>query len=151
MSIKPENQFISGVHAHLKDVYFEKMANPFRSGTADVWYSGMMGDAWIEYKYVPLIPKTANVSVNVSERQRAWLLDRFVEGRRVYVIVGCPQGGMVVHPHNLGVTYSPDEFRRRLQSRKQLADWIREQTGTSPCRTPKLSSLPPKSPRPSIG
>lgn len=148
---KPENQFISGVHSHLKDVYFEKMANPFRSGTADVWYSGVKGDAWIEYKFIPLIPKSAHIQAAVSERQRAWLLDRFVEGRNVHVIVGCPEGGMVIHPHNLGASYSPEEFRRRLQSRKQLAEWIREQTGSSPCRTPKVSSLPPKSPKPFTG
>lgn len=141
MSTKPENQFISGIHAHLKDVYHEKMNNPFRSGTADVWYSGLNGDVWIEYKYIPLIPKSAHIRPAISERQRAWLLDRFTEGRTVYVVVGCPEGGVVIAPQHFGSAYGPEEFRQRLLSRKQLAEWIREHTGQSPCRTRSQSLL----------
>jgi hypothetical protein len=137
---KPENTFISGVHSYMKDVYHEKMNNPFSSGTADVWYSGAKADLWVEYKYIPLIPKTAGIKPNLSERQRIWLLDRYVEGRRVAVVVGCPEGGVLYLPPDFGVVYAPEVFRQQLRSRKQLADWIRDQTGTSPCRILKVSS-----------
>jgi hypothetical protein len=138
---KPENTFISGVHSHLKDVYHEKMNNPFSSGTADVWYSGSKADLWVEYKYLPQIPKSTAIRPNLSERQRIWLLDRYVEGRRVAVVVGCPEGGVIWHPPDVGATLAPEVFRSQLRSRQQLADWIREHTGTSPCRLPRASSL----------
>ena len=46
MSTKPENTFIGSVHKKFggKKPYIEKMYNPLRSGTPDVYYSGDVGD-----------------------------------------------------------------------------------------------------------
>lgn len=147
MASKPESTFIRSVHAHLGDVYAEKMNNPFRSGTADVWYSGRKGDAWAEYKFVPKVPKTAQIVPDLSERQKLWLQQRLEEGRRVLVIVGCPEGGVFFEPGEWNVGISPTEFRARVLSRSALAAAIREITGTSPCRIPAQSSPRRKSQR----
>jgi hypothetical protein len=54
VSSKPETTFIQSIHRHLpKEVYREKMANPYRGGTPDVWYSGYKSDLWVEYKFIP--------------------------------------------------------------------------------------------------
>lgn len=140
MSRKPENTFISGVHRQkaLKKVYSEKMSNPWRAGTADVWYSGELGDIWIEYKYLPKVPKSKAILPDLSPRQRKWLRDRWTEGRSVAVVLGHPDGAYVY----LNCTWEDEQDSTALIegsiSRSQLAEWIREQTGDSPCLSQPL-------------
>lgn len=144
--MKAENQFIASVHKHLPLVYREKMNNPYRRGTADVWYSGAKGDCWVEYKYVPgdIRRRRTNVPVDVTAQQLKWLSDRAREGRRVYVIVGCTEGG-VMFDAMAGITpLAPSVFLGSVLSRKELADVISSITGTSPCLLPSKSSTPPK-------
>lgn len=151
LASKPESTFIRGVHAHLRDVYFEKMNNPFRSGTADVWYSGLKGDVWVEYKYIPKIPKVAQIVPDLSERQKLWLQGRLAENRQVRVVVGCPEGGVIYKDGEWMQGISPADFRARLLLRSALAAEIREITGVSPCRTPALSSPQQKLPQQATG
>lgn len=140
MSSKPENTFIRSVHTHLKGVYFEKMANPWRAGTADVWYSGKKGDLWIEYKYVPTIPKRTTILPDLSPRQLKWLNDRDAEGRRVVVVVGHPKGGVVFQPGTFTTPMPPEEFVSKTLSRPDLAGWILHLVGESPCRSQRSCS-----------
>jgi len=140
MSQKPENAFISGVNRHLKDVYSEKMSNPWRAGTADVWYSGDRGDLWIEYKYVEKIPKSLEIRPALTPRQRKWLNDRHGEGREVAVILGCPDGGVIYIHGAWNKPLNTEEFCSRISSRKGIAQWIRSITGVSKCRS---SDSPP--------
>ena len=88
----PENRFIQRVHKKLSsEVYREKMHNPYRGGTPDVWYSGKGGDCWVEYKWLPRQPKRVPTPA-LSELQKKWLRGRFLEGRDVMVVVGFPDG-----------------------------------------------------------
>jgi hypothetical protein len=81
MARKPENTFIASVHKHLQCTYFEKMNNPYRSGTPDVWYSGDKSDLWAEYKFIQSIPVKVDVRLDLSELQKLWLRRRYEEGR----------------------------------------------------------------------
>lgn len=141
MAIKPENQFIAGVHKYLPDTYKEKMNNPFRSGTADVWYSGLAGDVWIEYKYIPKIPKSLEIIPALTQRQLQWLKDRSAEGRNVVVILGCPDGGVFLRNRTWETPMTSEEMKARIMSRKDLAGLIRGITGTSPCLINYLEPL----------
>lgn len=127
MSSKPETTFTHSIHRHLpKEVYREKMANPYRGGTPDVWYSGNKRDLWVEYKFIPKLAVRVPNKIELSELQRLWLEARQVEGRNVAVIVGCPDGGVVLRsPFPREIT-TPD-FQASLLSRKQLAAWIGSQ------------------------
>lgn len=142
MSSKPENTFIAGVHKYLPDVYKEKMYNPYRSGTADVWYSGNMGDIWIEYKYIPKIPKSLKIVPALTDRQLKWLRDRHAEGRNIAVILGCPSGGVFLRHTHWDTPMTDEEMRSRIMTREHLAGLIRAQTGTSQCLI--VSSKSPK-------
>lgn len=129
MSSKPESSFIRGVHKYLPPgLHFEKMNNPYSSGTPDVYYSGPQGDLWVEYKFLPTLAVRANNKVNLSELQRMWLHGRHKEGRNVAVIVGCPDGGTVLRAPFPREISTPD-IQRELLTRKQLAEWILTQTG----------------------
>jgi len=132
--MKPENQFIKGVHKYLKGgPYFEKMSNPWRSGTPDVWYSGDKGDIWIEYKYVPYIPRSNEILPDLSPRQRKWLNDRMSEGRRVAVILGSPDGAVIYVNGQWNQPLSTAQVVERLVSRQSIASWIRDQVGETTC------------------
>lgn len=138
--MKPESRFTNSVNVYLKSkVYFEKMNNPFRAGTADFWYSGKNGDCWIEYKFIPTIPTRTTILPDLSARQLKWLNDRADEGRKVYVVVGHPKGG-VVWPIGLDQPMQPAAFEKLSLTRPQLAAWILGITGESPCRSPKSCS-----------
>ena len=91
-----------------------------------MWYSGSIADLWIEYKYLGRIPKRKVVDVPplLSALQRKWLINRCEEGRYVAVIVGCPNGGVILPGRNWQITYSAREFSRTLLSRTEIAKWI---------------------------
>ena len=132
---KPENRFIESVHRHLPRTYAEKMNNPWRAGTADVWYSGDRGDLWIEYKFIERVPRSAEILPDLTPRQKRWLNNRFNEGRNVAVVLGTPTGGVI---------YRNKEWMRPLDHvtlaglivpRDEIARWIFSQVGASKCRS----------------
>lgn len=112
MSSGPETRFIKSIHRLLpEELYHEKMSNPYRGGTPDVWYSGDKADIWVEYKY----------GKNwLSELQRLWLEARIKEGRKGYVIVGNPTGGEV--------HLTLDKDRGIVMTKSEIAAWLVGQT-----------------------
>lgn len=128
MSSKPETTFIQSIHRHLpKEVYREKMANPYRGGTPDVWYSGNKRDLWVEYKFIPKLAVRVPNKIELSELQRLWLEARQAEGRNVAVIVGHPGGGIVLFspfPREIDT----ETILQNTLTRTRLADWIYART-----------------------
>lgn len=135
MSKGPENTFIGSVHKHLPTkLYHIKNHNQYNGGIADVWYSGVR-DLWVEYKFI-VVPKRPDTVIDlltgknpaISYLQQEWLRSRHGEGRSVGVIVGSKDGGVWFPGLAWDRTYTADEFRKRLQSRKDLADVILKET-----------------------
>lgn len=127
MSRKPETVFIASVHKYLVKghPYCEKMNNPYNSGTADVWYSGVAADWWVEYKFIT-VPKraTTEISPDLSLLQEDWLRERYDEGRRVAVIIGCSKGGVLLLDKTWEQPMSTAFFISKLKTRVELAEWI---------------------------
>lgn len=140
MAAKPENTFIGSVHKKFSGdkPYFEKMYNPLRSGTPDVYYSGVLGDLWVEYKFIPRIPRSAEILPDLTPRQRRWLNDRFAEGRNVAVVLGTPDGGVIYRNQEWNTPLSSTELSARVLSRAEVAQWITSQVGVSPCPSSTL-------------
>jgi hypothetical protein len=98
MASKPETRFQKKIHKHLNaSIHKEKMANQYRGGTPDVWYSGNYGDLWVEYKWISKPALKARIYVHklLSGLQAKWLRERYSEGRNVAVILGTPVGAWV--------------------------------------------------------
>lgn len=134
---KPENSFRMGVHRYLPpELHHEKMNNPYSSGTADDWYSGNKADLWVEYKFLPKTPQRAIVWLTdpsvkkppLSVLQQRWLRERYEEGRTVAVVIGCPDGGIILRDQEWTWEYTPKMFRDRLVPRKAIAQWIVQTT-----------------------
>lgn len=133
MSSKPETTFTASVHRHLpRSLHVEKMNNPYRGGTADVWYSSKK-DIWVEYKF-EVLPKRDNtiVPIDTSELQKGWLNGRYSEGRAVFVVVGCKEGGVIFADLAWNSPLNKQQFLERLMTRQQIALWIMERTGGPP-------------------
>lgn len=128
MAVKPESQFISGIHSKLdREVYRMKNNNPYIGGIPDCYYSGNKGDLWVEYKFIPKLPLKVAVKPDVSALQLDWMKGRHAEGRNIALIVGCPEGGVIFKIHE-EYNLPSDLFRARLKSRTEIADWITKQT-----------------------
>ena len=134
MASKPETSFSLSVHRHLpplKELYREKMNNPYHGGTPDWWYSGRR-DLWLEHKFLPRVPQKGNVwlcNPNVkqpilSRLQQDWLNSRYKEGRNVGVLVGCPLGGVILRDLAWEDELPVSLFRSLILSRQSVADWI---------------------------
>lgn len=130
MAAKPETTFTASIHKLLpKHIYRMKNNNQYVGGIADVWYSGIGGDLWVEYKYLPRTPSRAAVKplTLLSALQAAWLRDRRMEGRNVSVIIGCPDGGVVLTNLEWERELTVKDFTTLLRSKKELAEYISEQ------------------------
>lgn len=136
MAVKPETAFTSSINALLKgkEVYYEKMHNPYRAGTPDYWYSGKSGDLWVEYKFRPSLPArpTTPVPLGLTPRQLDWLAERQAEGRRVAVIFGWGKQAVVLTDKMWLLSFTPNELRARALSRAEVAEWIFHQVGAPP-------------------
>lgn len=129
MAAKPETTFTASVNRKLpRLLHKEKMNNPYRSGTPDFWYSGSKGDLWVEYKFIPKLAIRVDNKVELSELQRIWLNARHAEGRNVAVIVGHPDGGVVLQ-HPFPRELATSRILCSTLTRQELADWILSHTG----------------------
>lgn len=133
MSTKPETNFYESLHRRIKKhepkIHVEKMYNPYRGGTWDVWYSGYGSDLWVEYKWLPKIPvrPTTLVVPGLSALQLEWGAGRYTEGRNLAVILGCPEGGVVYQDTAWEEELEASTFRSMLRTRGQLAEFIIKQ------------------------
>lgn len=139
MSAKPETTFYTSVHRHLpppSKLHREKMANPYRGGTADHWYSGPKADLWIEWKYI-VVPKRDDTVIDlcggkqpiISHLQQDWLASRYREGRHVWVVVGSTLGGVRFGRGRWSVPITKREYASACLPRAVLAQYIAEHTG----------------------
>lgn len=132
MSQGPENRYRDSIHRLLpRELHHEKMHNPYRGGTFDDWYSGNKADIWVEYKWKEL---------NLSPLQAKWGKARFTEGRKVYVIVGNKNGGVLYKAPNswesgVGGTH---------MAKAVIAAWLVDQTMET---QPDADSTKTRSPR----
>lgn len=96
-----EHSYIRSIHDRLRKkapvIYIWKINDPYQGGVADAYYSGA-SDMWVEYKFVKSLPKRIDTKIDpgLSPLQRKWLKDRHAEGRRVCVIVGSPEGSLIL-------------------------------------------------------
>ncbi len=136
MAQKPETKYIAAVGRMLPaGVYSEKMANPYRGGHPDVYYEGNRGVLDVEYKWYPKMPGTLELydtskKVCLSKLQQEWLFRAVSNKRPVAVIVGSPQGGIILPEllwEHLIILTPKDEKNPTYLSPRAVAEWIAHQ------------------------
>lgn len=132
MSSGPENTFIRSVNKYVPpDIYRMKNHNQYNGGIADVWYSGVKRDLWVEYKFIE-IPVRGTTVIDlvggkdpaISHLQQEWLRSRHEEGRNVWVIVGSKSGGVVFSNLEWERPTKAQNFRESLGTRQVLGGII---------------------------
>lgn len=131
MAKKPEAQFRDGVHKYLpkmEKVHHEGVGGAYSKGIPDQYYDGKCYDLWIEWKYANHIPKNLNLlnttSPKLSEHQQRWLKRAYNNGRNVCVIVGFPEGGIILSAMAWEETWPKEIIKEMIMSRKELAQYI---------------------------
>ena len=120
-----ETNFIQRVHRQLpKELYRWKIKDDYAGGVPDAWYRGDRASLFVEYKYVPKLPKreTTLVRATLSELQVMWLHERQKQGENCLVIVGVPTGGVVfdnIKQAHKGIPMS--DFQSRILPIKDIA------------------------------
>lgn len=128
---KPETRFIGNIHKLIPQVYAEKMNNPWRAGTPDVYYSGDVGDLWVEYKFIERIPRSKEILPELTPRQSRWLNNRYDEGRNVAVVLGTPLGGVIYRNKEWLTPLDSEALEALVIPRKEVALWILSQVGVA--------------------
>lgn len=127
-----EHSFIRSVHRKLsEEIYRWKINDNFQGGVADTYYSGNGGDLWIEYKYLKQLPKRLStiIKTSLSPQQEMWLTCRHNEGRRVALVIGSPNGILLLtSPTEWQKSVNCGEFIRRAIDKDQLVSYIQETT-----------------------
>lgn len=99
-----------------------KISDRFTRAVPDTRYSGFGGRLYIEYKWLPALPKRAPVRPALSEGQKDWLREEHARGTPVAVVVGSPQGAVLYK----GLDWEqPLPAEDCLLSNRDLAEWIR--------------------------
>jgi hypothetical protein len=130
MAAKPETNFTTRIHKRLPlSIYKMKNNNQYTGGIPDVWYSGKSGDLWVEYKYLPKTPVRAVTDPKklLSALQLQWLNARKEEGRNVAVIIGCPDGGVLLSNGVWNEEIPASNFTALIVSVNDLAAFIEGQ------------------------
>lgn len=123
-----EHSFIRSIHNKLPiDVYTWKINDNFQGGVADAYYSRIMGgDMWIEYKYLKALPKRPDtpVKLGLSALQHEWLNARLLDGRTVSVIVGSPEGALILTDGEWNTPVTACNFKRNAVETPAIVAYI---------------------------
>ena len=82
-----ETEFISKIHKRLNPkIYRWKINDRYHGGIPDTFYSGPGGFCFVEYKYIPKLPKkcTTLLKFKLTKQQQAWLDKQSSFGLSVY-------------------------------------------------------------------
>ena len=82
-----ETDFISKIHKRLNPkIYRWKINDRYHGGIPDVFYSGLGGFCFVEYKYIPKTPKkkTTLLKFKLTKQQQTWLGKQASFGIPVY-------------------------------------------------------------------
>lgn len=123
-----EHSFVRSIHTALKrkapELYVWKINDNFQGGVADAYYSGDK-DHWVEYKYISLPKRDQTLlDIGLSPLQQQWLRDRHNEGRTVAVIVGSPDGNIILPALDWEDNISRVDFLTRSVDKSSVLSYI---------------------------
>ena len=123
-----EHSFVKSVHRKLPiDLYKWKIHDSYTNGVPDAMYAGDKGILFIEYKYVPALPKikTTPIKINLSKLQLQWL-DNFVDmGHNAVVVVGTEDKNvLILQDKQWNKPISKENFLKKAVKLPDLSNFI---------------------------
>ena len=122
-----EHGFIRAVHRKLPDnIYRWKIHDTYAGGVPDAFYAGPARCLFVEYKYLPTLPKrkTTTIKTSLSPNQKHWLdrmlsLDQFVA-----VVIGSPAASIILINGAWHSDITLYTFSKYATSANNIATWI---------------------------
>lgn len=93
-----EHGYIRSVHRYLPaSTYHWKINDNYAGGVPDAFYCDQGQVLFVEYKYVPKLPKREKtiLSPKLSGNQELWLTQRYSQNVPVAVVLGTPIGSVM--------------------------------------------------------
>ena len=134
MPSKDEHAYIRSIHKLLPvtkgDLLIWKIADRYTGGIPDVYYSGTRAPLWVEYKYIPKLPKRdgTRMPVSVSPIQQLHLTAEQARGVNVALIIGCEDYNVIVTDDFMDFEIFTEQFKILSRSKREVAEWITKQT-----------------------
>lgn len=108
-----------------KEVYVLKVSLRFTAGVPDCFYEGASDECWAEYKYLSSVPRELDLTGGkdpiITRLQQTWLTRRHNNGKRVMVVVGSPDGGVLFPALDWQRIITREEFLERALTKKEIA------------------------------
>lgn len=132
MALKPESKFLQKINKQVTG-YKVKLNVQFNNGIPDCYYSGSAGDLWVEYKWIPKLPvrNSTEIKIDLSPAQLLWLHGRCKEGRNVAVIVGSPEGCVILTDCRWEQPLTSEQFRNLMVQPTEASVWINHHVGVA--------------------
>ena len=123
-----EHSFVKSVHRKLPvDLYKWKIHDSYTNGVPDSMYAGDKGILFVEYKYVPSLPKikTTPIKINLSKLQLQWL-NNFVDmGHNAAVVVGTEgKNILILQDKQWNTPISKENFLKKAVIPSDLSNFI---------------------------
>tara|TARA_B100000214_G_scaffold334801_1_gene277706 strand:+ start:170 stop:583 length:414 start_codon:yes stop_codon:yes gene_type:complete len=123
-----EHSFVKSVHRKLPvDLYKWKIHDSYTNGVPDSMYAGDKGILFVEYKYVPSLPKikTTPIKINLSKLQLQWL-NNFVDmGHNAAVVVGTEgKNILILQDKQWNTPISKENFLKKAVKLSDLSNFI---------------------------
>ena len=120
-----EHGYIRSIHRLLPPELLKwKIHDNYAGGVPDCFYAGAAGQLWVEYKWVSKLPTRPETVVKpkLSAQQLAWLIKMSGLSIPCAVIIGSPDGGLLLqYPSEWSQGLVNKEVRKRLRNAKQIA------------------------------
>ena len=141
-----EHSFVRSIHRYLPpEVYAWKIHDTYTGGVPDAMYCGPAGLLFVEYKYVPALPKRDDTLIrhSLSELQIQWL--ERVSGPATAALVIGVENTAVILMRDFAQNISRMHYLEQNITRQDVAEWIYSTThsGRTNERTPPSSRKKP--------
>jgi len=124
-----EHSFIKSVHRSLPaSVYSWKIHDTYTGGVPDSFYAGPTGILFVEYKYLPKLPKrdTTELKTTLSALQKQWLNRMCDFNHNAAVVLGCEDTAIILQNKLWMQPLCKQKYMQMAVPRKQIAHWIEE-------------------------
>lgn len=123
-----ESGFIKKVNTQLSSkIYKWKINDPYHGGVPDVYYSGLAGICFAEYKYKPKLParNTSKINFGLSKQQELWLTVQATNQVSVCVIAGCENKAVhLVTDFGKVNSYTKDSFLKEAIQLEEVVELL---------------------------
>lgn len=125
-----EHSYIKAVHRLLPpDLLKWKIHDSFVGGVPDAMYAGPSNILFVEYKYVPKLPKrdSTKIRTTLSAQQVLWLNKMNDFNKKVAVVIGgADDTNVILTDKRWETSLTKAEYIKRAISRKDVAAYIQE-------------------------